>query len=943
VTNVNNGLSQQEDAMTAAERACKRVFPSRPALDEVVLFGRVGEKQALDDLVHHVHEGESGALVLYGEAGMGKTALLDYASSVAGVTVVRIAGAEAEQSFGFAALHRLLRPLLHQVPALPSPQRAAIQAAFGLSEDMPPDRYLVGLASLGIMAIEGTKSGLLCIIDDAQWIDRESLQALAFAGRRLNTEGVGILLGFRTHLELPHDLDGLPTLEVPGLSPEAAAELLKLAAGRSLGRNVIQDIVDETDGCPLALQELGRELGENPSGTYFRPRERINISRRLEEHFLRQVATLSPETQLFLLVAASETSGSRGIVGAAASFLGCPPDVELEAVRERILIPGPRIRFRHPLIRSAVYSSAEAEQRRLVHRTLSTVVGKRYPDRWARHVVLGSEGPNEQLAMELAATAEIARSRGGYSAQMVLLTSAANLSDSVELRSARLLLATRAAINAGANEQAGHLLDMAEAHLVDPTAVGEALQMRGQLTIRLYQPAQAPTLLLAAARQFLQQNATQCRDALLETFDAYSMSQHFTTEISPSDICEVARKLTIESHSRTLEDRLLLGTAELIECGVSAAQEHLLGAADFIRDGDVSPEQLAARFNLCFLVASELLDDRTYRILSERIDRYARETGALTVLLFNLFSQAEGNLRVGGLEAANACYAEALDVASAIGFPAEYYRLMNVKIEAWRGNEKATVSAAKSLIKIASNVGVAVTVALAHQALAILYIGHCRYEEALASIDCIYDNHVIGYTSQVLALGVEAAVGSGNDERAVELLQELKSRAIAIGTPWFLGLLARSEALLADSETAEEHFQSSLEYLGRTSVAVDVAHTRLLYGDWLRRVNRRVDARDQLREAHDFFESMGAANFAARAGRALRATGERTGSRSRRKALALTPQELRIAQLAAERLTNPEIAAQLFISSATVDYHLRKVFRKLGIESRRQLADLISK
>jgi DNA-binding CsgD family transcriptional regulator len=909
----------------------------------VILFDRVDEKRSLDDLVSHVHDGVSRALVLHGEAGMGKTVLLDYAASKASCAVARISGVEAEQSFGFAALHRLLVPFLDQIVLLPSPQRAALESAFGVVGHLPPDRYMVGLAALGILAMEGTKSRLLCIVDDAQWIDHESLQALAFVGRRLNAEGVGLLFGLRTHLGLSSDLTGISAMEVSGLPPDAAAELLSSAAHRPLAQGVIEQIVRETNGCPLALRELGVDLADRPAGAGMGHGETLSISRRVEEHFLQQVAELPRDTQLFLLVAAADTSGIRGVVEAAAGQLGCSVNAELAALHERILIPGQQIRFRHPLIRSAVYSSADSEQRRLVHQTLSTVVGKQHSDLWARHVVLGAEGPSEALATELESASEIARSRGGYSAQMVLLTSAADLSEAVELRSSRLLRAARAAISAGANEQAGALLDRVEGLLTDPIAVGEALLLRGQLTVLLYQPAEAPALLLAAARQFLPWSTARCREALLETFGAYTISQHFTTEISASDIAQLATELETHQQNGSLEDHLVHGIARLIESGPCDAFEHLRETARFLREEELTAEQLATVRNFGFIVANELLDDETHRTWSCRVDRYARDTGALPVLLFNIFGQVEDSLRAGHLDAATAYYEEALDVASAMGLPAEYYHAMDVKLQAWAGNETATLSSAESLTAIASAVGVAATVAMAHQALAIPYVGQCRYREALDATEYLCGHGVIGFTTDILALAVEAAAGTGDDEKAKQLLGELETRALTIGSPWLLGLHARSQALLADSRHAEALFESSIGFLRQTSVQTDVAHTCLLYGEWLRRANRRSDARTQLRQAYDFFAAMGANAFAKRAETALLATGERTGTRSPPKKLELTPQELRVAQLAADRLTNAEIAAQLFISSATVDYHLRKVFRKLDIESRRQLSEALKR
>jgi DNA-binding CsgD family transcriptional regulator len=521
---------------------------------------------------------------------------------------------------------------------------------------------------------------------------------------------------------------------------------------------------------------------------------------------------------------------------------------------------------------------------------------------------------------------------------MALLSGAANLTESVDLQALRLLHAARAALNAGANEQLAELLDRAEPHLSDPLAIGEALLLRGHLTVRRYQPAAAPARLFAAALQFLPYDPVECRAALLETFDAYAISQHFTTEISSADIVRVARELEAPSADQSLEGLLLQGSARLVENGPCAAAQHFQHAANVFRNGPVAPEQIATRFAFGYIVANELLDAETHALWSERVDAYARENGALTVLLFNLFAQVEDRLRAGRIDAATACYEEALDVASAMGFPAEYYQALNVPILAWKGDDAGTLAAAESLISLASAVGVAATVALAQQALATLHVSRSRYHQALLATDYIHDKKAIGYTSKVLGYGVEAAVGVGNLARAEELASELDRRAGVIGGPWLQGLNARSQALMVESDRAEKFFVSSIQALEESVVVTELAHTRLLYGEWLRRKNRRTDSRVQLQLAHDFFASIGAEGFAERARQALVATGAHVGPRTPRKTLDLTPQELRVAQLAAERLTNAEIAAQLFISAATVDYHLRKVYRKLNIESRRQLA-----
>jgi hypothetical protein len=453
-----------------------------------IFVDRIDEKRTLEGLVESARQGESGALVVYGDAGMGKTALLEFAVSHAELPVVRIGGVEAEQPFAFAALHRLFIPYAREVKQLPSAQRIAMETAFGLRRENPADRFMVGLAALSAFAAVASESGLLCVIDDAQWIDLESLVVLGFVARRIGAEGLVLLFGLRTDLELPTPLSGIPTLEVSGLPYDAASDLLTHAAERSMNSQVAQRVIDETGGCPLALWELGKELAETPGLNDFPPTERLTMSHRLEDHFFEQVVRLAPDTQRLLLVAAAETSGDRALVEKVARELGVGVDAQIEAEQQRLLLTGPAMRFRHPLIRSAVYARADPEQRRAVHQALAAAMEKTaHLDRWARHVALGAAGPNEQMAAELEGTSQMAQARGGYWAQTTLLVQAAKLSESLETRSLRLLSAAGAALNAGQNSYAAELLDQAEPYLSDPPAIAEAHQMRGRLCIGLGQ------------------------------------------------------------------------------------------------------------------------------------------------------------------------------------------------------------------------------------------------------------------------------------------------------------------------------------------------------------------------------------------------------------------------------------------------------------------------
>jgi DNA-binding CsgD family transcriptional regulator len=867
---------------------------------------------------------------------MGKTALLDLAVSFADFSVARISGVEAEQPFGFAALHRLFVPFMRQSELLPPPQRKALETAFGLVQESPPDRFMVGLAALSVLTAEASESGLLCIIDDAQWIDVESLQTLAFVARRIWAEGIVLLFGLRTHLDVPADLAGIPTLEVSDIPYEAAVDLLAHAAERSIPHRVAERVIRETGGCPLALCELGKELAESHAINNDQPMEHLPIDRRLEDHFFEQIACIPLDAQLLLLIAAADTSGDRALVWKVARDLGVGADAQTEAENQRILLPGPEIRFRHPLIRSAVYARADPQQRRAVHQALAEATEKSAnPDRWAGHVALGAAGPSEQLAAELEATSQIAQARGGCWAQATLLVQAANLSESLEARSKRLLSAAAAALQAGSYPYAAELLNRAEPHLLEPVAIAEAQHLRGRLSMILLQGPKAPAQLLAAARSFLPLSTNRAREVLLEAFDAQAQSGRFTSEISPSDIVIVAEETRSRGSVDTLtwSDHLLDGTTAFFGTDREGAYEHYHRAADLLRSGAVPDDQIARWVNFGCWVATEVFDDSMFNLLVARTDDYARKSGALLALLYNLFSLMHSDIRAGRLRSAAGRHAEVLDVASAMGLPGEFFQPLDDIVRAWVGDDEGTLKATAMLIEINMGIGLDSIATAAHWSRAILHLGAARYEEALAETDYILAQNVIGW-AQALPVAVEAAVKSGQPEKSQQALADLEARAVPSGTPWALGLLARSRALLADSTEAEKYFQEAIGLLQQTSVTTDVAHTRLVYGEWLRGANRREDARAQLRMAQDYFAGIGAMGFAKRAEIELLATGEQARPRSVQHGESLTPEERRVAELAADGLTNVEIASQLFISSATVDYHLRKVFRKLDVRSR---------
>ena len=570
------------------------------------------------------------------------------------------------------------------------------------------------------------------------------------------------------------------------------------------------------------------------------------------------------------------------MVRAVARALGCGVDSEEEAERQRLILPGPRLTFRHPLIRSVVYTSAEPDTRRAVHRTFATLISKsNHPDRWARHVVLGAPGPDSELAAEVEATAQIARTRGGYAAEATLLVQAAELTEAPTERAIRRLHAAVAALNAGADSQVMELLDQALPNLVDPFTIAECQELRGQLSLRTSQMTAAPGELLAAARLFLPLDKSRARDVTLQAFAAYSISLHRTSVVDAAEIADVARQAGPAASPSALEDHLLASTSQLVMDGPLAAVEEYRLAAALMREGELSHDQIAKWSLLGLIVALEFFDDETHRAWAERTDKSARQSGDLLVLIFNLFGLADADLRVGDIASALARYEEVYELGAAIGMSPEHFPT-SLCAQAWAGNEEVTRESAALFIDVLAEFGTGVAEIYGNYALAVMHLAAGRYREALEATQ-----RVPKYTPlasdcyQLLPLAIEAAVRSGEHDLADSLVRTLESRAVAANSAWGLGLLARSRALLASETESEELFETALADLRQTAVTRDLADTQLLYGEWLRRQNRRVDAREQLRAAHGFFTEMGANGFAARAQAELLITGERVRERRR--------------------------------------------------------------
>jgi DNA-binding CsgD family transcriptional regulator len=900
------------------------------------LLGRTAECLELDALLDHVRSGRSGVLVLRGEAGIGKTALLRHQIDAAsGFVVTRCAGVESEMELPFAGLHELCSPLVDGLASLPAAHESALSIALGLETGESPDKLLVALGALGLLAAASEHVPMLCVVEDAHWLDQASAEVLGFVARRLLAEPLALMFAVRTPLTAPDYLAGLPELNVTGLDEDSAGVLLDSVGAVRVYDGVRARIIEETQGNPLALLELGRRMGAAGSAGGFATIDDASLAHRIEDEYVARLHALPRDTQQLVLLAATDPVGDTALIRRAAMGLGLRLDAVDAAVEAGLLISAQSLRFRHPLMRSAVYHASSTEQRRATHEALAAVSDPDLDhDRRAWHHAYAASGPDEKVAAELIGSADRAQKRGGLAAAAAFWDRAVALTPDRANRSSRALVAAQAKYASGDFEAAYRLLATAESGQLTDTEQATAELVRGQMTFTMYRGRDAPTLLFQAAKRFQALDIQRSREGFLQALIAASYAGRLGDPVVRLRIALAARDLPLDPTPTTSVQLLVHGVACWMADGYAAAAATLKSAVRQYRDESLDAGVIGYGFNV---MAMHLCDDDAWFAVVNGEVEMAREIGMLSWLPFGLDSLAEFYAHAGDLTQAEALLLEANRIDPTITAVTSLH--ISLLLAAWRGDVSAAQAPMKALAEGAETRGEGWLLDYNEYAKAVLYNGVADYtlaidaaEKASAAMD-----FVPCFPMRALYELVEAATHSDELERAAKAAERLSMLATASGTDFALGLAARCRALLVEGDTADELHREAIERLSRTRMAIYLARARLSYGEWLRRKGRRIDARAQLKPAYVALAAMGAEGFAERAHRELQATGERVRRRTQQETELLTPQEEQIAQLARDRRTNAEIGAQLFLSARTVEWHLRKIFAKLEIKSRREL------
>lgn len=907
------------------------------------LLGRQRECSTLDEIITAVPGGRSAALVLRGEAGIGKTALLDHVRlQAAGCRVARIAGIEAEAELAFGGLHRLCAPFRKHFDRLPVPQRTALETAFGLSAGTPPDRFLVGLAVLSLLADVAAQRPLVCLVDDAQWLDRISAQTLSFVGRRLHAERVVLLFAVRE----PTDGDALkdlPALRIEGLGDHDARTLLAWGCPGRVENRVLDRILSESRGNPLALLELPRELTAAHVAVGADRIDDQPVSGQIEKGFLRRLNSLSPQAQLLVLLAAADPVGDVALLRRAAVEL----DIDVaaagaEAQAGDLLTIGTMVRFRHPLVRSAAYKSATTPQRRQVHRALAEATDPEHdPDRRTWHLASATGQPDESVAADLELAATRARARGGAAAAAAFLDRAAELTPDPRLRGSRSLAAAQAKSEAGEFGEALELLDAIRSLPLTKHERALAELVRGRSLFSFRSASAGLPSLIGAAKQLESLDPGLATETYRDSFYAALTAGRLPDDVGVEQVA--AAILAMRRPGRPARSDLLLeGVSRITVADYAAGAPLVQRALAAYRTGELSPQEGLGWLPLACRLAHNTWEFEAWSTLSATLVELAVDAGALAVLPSALLLRLSNRVYAGDLAASDALVAQAATLGEMTGstFFAHYGAMV---VEPWRGDEKRTRQAIERITADPLLLGEGKALTATEWAAAVLYNGLGRYDEALAAArrGSAYPRE-LGLSTWSMVELVEAAARLGVPTDAAEAVRHIGNMAAVSGTNWVHGTAAYVGALVADGAVAEHLYRKAIELLERTDVRIFTARAYLVYGEWLRRQHRQGEARQFLGRAYTLLSDMGANGFADRARRELVAAGTvpvkgpATG-RQASDGMSLTAQEMQIARLAADGLTNPEIGAQLFISTHTVEWHLRKVFSKFGIRSRRDI------
>jgi DNA-binding CsgD family transcriptional regulator len=904
------------------------------------LVGRAKESRLVEGLLDEAKGGQSRVLVVRGEPGIGKTALLEHAVGAAsGFQVARASGVESEMELPFAGLHQLCAPMLDRLALLPDPQREAMRTAFGLASGPPPDRFLIGLAALSLLSEAAEQAPLLCVVDDAHWLDQSSSQAMTFVARRLLADRVCLLFGTRRPTE---DLRGFPELVLEGLGASDATALLASVLRAPLDERVRERIIAETRGNPLALLEWPRGLTPAElAGGFGLPA--IAMAGRIEESFRRRLEELPAATQRFLTVAAAEPAGDPRLVWRAADRIGIRHEDASPAIEGGLIEIAARMSFRHPLVRTAAYATASLDDRRAAHRALAEVTDAAADaDLRAWHLALAAAGPDEEVAADLERSARRAQARGGLAAAAALLERSVALTIDPTRRLKRTIAAAGAQLEAGAPGPSEALLAVAEAGRLDESGRARVELLRGYSTLMWGDSCDAVSLYVRAAKRLESIDVRRARDSYVAALAAAVSASSEARGASLDETARAARAAPTPSGPPRPHDLLLDGLALFTTDGWATAAPVLRRAVAAFADVQLPAAEGFRWFGYSSGASTLLWDLESYELFATRSLEGTRQLGALAMLPWSLDTLAIAKVFAGDLAAAASLIGEAEAIIEATQSTFTGYSA--AQLAGWRGHQPAAEVVIGAAVNHARAQGQGVAVKWSQAASATLYNGLGRYDEALASAR-LANLHPPHWSSHLtLHELVEAAARAGQADAATEALDRLAESAHASGTDWALGIEARSRALLSSSASAAEPlYLEAVERLDRSPIRPEAARAHLLYGEWLRRENRRVDARQHLRAAYEQLSAIGMEAFAERARHELAATGETVRKRTVDTFDELTPQELQIARLAADGRSNPQIGAQLFISSRTVEWHLRKVFTKLGVSSRNQLGESLAR